>query len=47
MELVVRENDLDWTIVRPPQLTDKPYTGKYRVRERHLPASVSIFCART
>ena len=37
MERVVRENDLDWTIVRPPQLTDKPHTGKYRVRERHLP----------
>lgn len=27
----------DWTIVRPPRLTDKPYTGKYRVREGHLP----------
>src|SRR5439155_9590269 len=28
---------LDWTIVRPPELTDKPRTGKYRVREGHLP----------
>jgi putative NADH-flavin reductase len=31
------ESELDWTMVRPPQLTDKPYTGKYRVREGHLP----------
>jgi hypothetical protein len=23
--------------VRPPQLTDKPVTGKYRVRTGHLP----------
>jgi putative NADH-flavin reductase len=38
MEQVFRESELDWTFVRPPQLTDKPYTGKYRVREGHLPA---------
>jgi putative NADH-flavin reductase len=37
MEQVFRESDLDWTMVRPPELTDKPYTGKYRVREGHLP----------
>jgi putative NADH-flavin reductase len=37
MERVFGESDLDWTIVRPPQLTDKPYTGKYRVREGHSP----------
>jgi putative NADH-flavin reductase len=37
MERVFRESELDWTFVRPPQLTDKPYTGKYRVREGHLP----------
>ena len=24
-------------MVRPPELSDKPYTGKYRVREGHLP----------
>ena len=36
MERIVRENGRDWTIVRPPQLTDKPYTGKYGVQERHL-----------
>jgi putative NADH-flavin reductase len=37
MERVLRERELDWTIVRPPRLTDKPYTGKYRIREGHLP----------
>ena len=37
MEDVFRKSGLDWTILRPPQLTDKPRTGKYRVREGHLP----------
>jgi len=37
MERVFRESGLDWTIVRPPELTNKAYTGKYRVREGHLP----------
>jgi putative NADH-flavin reductase len=37
MEQIVMQSDLDWTIVRPPQLTDKPFTGKYRVRIGHLP----------
>ena len=39
MERVFQESVLDWTMVRPPQLTDKPYTGNYRVREGHLPRS--------
>jgi putative NADH-flavin reductase len=30
MEDVVRESGLDWTIVRPPRLTNKPMTGTYR-----------------
>lgn len=30
MEDVVRESGLDWTIERPPKLTDKPLTGRYR-----------------
>lgn len=30
MEDVLRASDLDWTIVRPPKLTSKPATGKYR-----------------
>ncbi|MCU1296516.1 MAG: hypothetical protein JWO91_794 [Acidobacteriaceae bacterium] len=37
MERVFEESKLDWTMVRPPELTDKPYTAKYRVREGHLP----------
>ncbi len=37
MEQIIAASGLDWTIVRPPQLTDKPCTGKYRVREGHLP----------
>lgn len=38
MEEIFEKSGLDWTIARPPQLTDKPYTGRYRVREGHLPA---------
>jgi putative NADH-flavin reductase len=30
MEDVLRESGLDWTVLRPPQLTDKPFTGRYR-----------------
>ena len=30
MEDVLRGSDLDWTVLRPPRLTDKPLTGKYR-----------------
>jgi putative NADH-flavin reductase len=37
MEQTFRESELDWTFVRPPQLTDAPPTGKYRVRDGHLP----------
>ncbi|MCW3071200.1 MAG: family oxidoreductase [Bacteroidetes bacterium] len=31
MEKSVQQTDLNWTILRPPKLTDKPVTGKYRV----------------
>jgi putative NADH-flavin reductase len=37
MERIFAKSGLDWTMVRPPELTDKPYTGKYRVSEGHLP----------
>lgn len=37
MEEIVTKSELEWTLVRPPQLTVKPHTGKYRVREDHLP----------
>lgn len=29
-EVVVKKSALDWTIVRPPHLTDGPRTGVYR-----------------
>jgi putative NADH-flavin reductase len=38
MERIFAESSLDWTMVRPPELKNGPYTGKYRVREGHLPA---------
>lgn len=30
MEEELRASDLDWTVVRPPRLTDRPGTGVYR-----------------
>jgi putative NADH-flavin reductase len=30
MEKLVKISGLDWTIIRPPRLTNKPVTGKYR-----------------
>jgi putative NADH-flavin reductase len=30
MEDILAGSGLDWTVVRPPQLTDKPLTGRYR-----------------
>jgi uncharacterized protein YbjT (DUF2867 family) len=37
MENIFRASGLEWTIVRPPQFTDKPRNPKYRVHEGHLP----------
>jgi putative NADH-flavin reductase len=37
MEGLVAEGGLDWTIVRPPRLTNNSYTGRYRVKEGYLP----------
>jgi len=31
MEKLIKESDVDWTIMRPPRLIDKPVTGRYRV----------------
>lgn len=31
MEADIMSSSTDWTIVRPPKLTDKPLTGQYRV----------------
>jgi putative NADH-flavin reductase len=30
MEDILRDSGLDWTVIRPPRLTDKPMTGSYR-----------------
>jgi putative NADH-flavin reductase len=30
MEDILRDSGLDWTVVRPPRLTNKPLTGTYR-----------------
>ena len=30
MEDILRASGLDWTVVRPPRLTDKPLSGTYR-----------------
>ena len=32
-EALIRASGLDWTIVRPPKLTDGPWTGRYRSGE--------------
>ena len=37
LERTVQESAVEWTIVRPPQLTDGPMTGCYRERIGHLP----------
>jgi putative NADH-flavin reductase len=31
MEALLHRSDVDWTVVRPPRLVDKPFTGKYRI----------------
>ncbi len=42
-EAEIHASDLDWTIVRPPSLTDKPARGTYRVAtDRNLPRCFSI-----
>ncbi|HET7930043.1 MAG TPA: SDR family oxidoreductase [Rhodanobacteraceae bacterium] len=44
-EALIKLGKLDWVIVRPPRLTNGPYTGKYRtgedVRARGLSASIA------
>jgi len=41
MEEVVSGSELDWTIVRPPRLTDQKHTGHFRVEEGQLPRNGS------
>ncbi|HEX4223932.1 MAG TPA: NAD(P)H-binding protein [Pseudonocardiaceae bacterium] len=43
MEDVLRDSGLDWTSVRPPRLTDKPRTGRYRTAiEQNLRGGMTI-----
>jgi putative NADH-flavin reductase len=30
MEKIIKESNIDWTIIRPPRLLDRPVTGNYR-----------------
>jgi putative NADH-flavin reductase len=39
MERIVKATDLDWTIVRPPRLTNGPRTGHYGIADDHLPSN--------
>jgi uncharacterized protein YbjT (DUF2867 family) len=44
MESIVRSSDTEWTVIRPPMITDGPLTGQYRTATNsHLgrPRSVS------
>jgi putative NADH-flavin reductase len=45
MEGVVRGSGLDWTILRPPRLSDKPLTGSYRTR-RELNVRRGLYLSR-
>ena len=39
----IRDSDLDWTIFRPPSLTDKAATGAYRTAiDRNLPHGFTV-----
>ncbi len=43
MEDILRDSGLDWTIVRPPRLTNKPLTGIYRTASgQNLPRGFFI-----
>jgi uncharacterized protein YbjT (DUF2867 family) len=43
MENVVMASDIDWTIVRPPRLTNGPLTGRYALAAGRMPrGSVSV-----
>ncbi len=43
MEQQVRRSGVEWTIFRPPRLTDKPLTGRYRMAlNRNVPGGYAI-----
>ena len=37
MERIVAASDLDWTLVRPPRLTNGPLTARYQVADNCFP----------
>jgi hypothetical protein len=37
MERVVTGSGLDWTIIRPPRLTNGPLTGHYQIEVNRMP----------
>jgi putative NADH-flavin reductase len=37
METTFQKSELEWTLLRPPKLTDREHTREYRMREGHLP----------
>ncbi|MEQ9075283.1 MAG: SDR family oxidoreductase [Sandaracinaceae bacterium] len=45
-EAILRESDLDWTVVRPPNLTDGPRTGDYAHGEVEDWSTLSIAISR-
>jgi putative NADH-flavin reductase len=48
MERLIKETGLDWTIVRPPRLTDSKVTGNYRIAvNRYLKNGLKISRADT
>jgi len=42
MERVVMASGLEWTIARPPRLTNGPVTGRYRVENGRLPVASAL-----
>jgi len=46
MERIVRASDLDWTIARPPRLTNGPLTRAYGVAEGSMPPAARLTISR-
>jgi putative NADH-flavin reductase len=42
MEEAIEKDGLEWTIVRPPRLTNGPLTNNYSVADGHLPKGMTI-----
>ena len=37
MEILIAESDVEWTVIRPPELTDAPETGALEVAHDVIP----------